>query len=95
MSTPTVTLRTGEVVPEAILKTTTIALSTLEWLDVYEAAALARNPAHQLWGPSSRALHSLGLLDQSGAMHDLTRKVILAATEGEDFGIHLVNPLPA
>jgi len=93
MTVENITLRTGKTVPEAVLKTTTIALSTLEFLDLYETVQFARNPSHQLWGPSSRALHSLGLLSENGTMHDITRSVILAATEGEDFEIHLVSPI--
>lgn len=94
MTVENITLRTGASVPEPVLKTATIALSTLEFLDLYEAVQFARNPSHQLWGPSSRALHSLGLLDSSGTMHELTAAVVLAATAGEEMGIHLVDPLP-
>lgn len=93
MPVPEVILRTGESVPEPVLKTTCISLSALEFLDLYEAVQLAREPSYQLWGPSSRKLHSLGLLGSDGTMHELTAQIIRAATEGEEFGIHLVSPI--
>jgi hypothetical protein len=89
----TITLRTGETVPEPVLKTVCIALRELEFLDLYEAVQLARHPGHHLWEPSGRKLRSLGLLDSSGKLHELTAKVVRAATTGDDLEVRLVSPI--
>lgn len=97
MSPANVTLRTGTEVPGPIVKTVTIALGWL--LDIhpialYEAVCIARNKAHVPFGNTGAPLEDIGLLQQ-GVMHDATRDVILAATDGEGGDLHFVSPYAA
>lgn len=97
MSPENVTLRTGAEVPGPVVKTVTIALERL--LDVhpialYEAVCIARDKAHVPFGNTGTALEGIGLLHQ-GVMHDVTRDVILAATDGEGGDLHFVSPYAA
>jgi hypothetical protein len=97
MSPANVTLRTGAEVPGPVAGTVTIALERL--LDVhpvalYEAVCIARDKAHVPFGNTGAALEDIGLLQQ-GVMHDATRDVILAATDGDGGALRLVSPYAA
>jgi GTPase Era involved in 16S rRNA processing len=92
-----VTLRTGKEVPEAMVQVTMMSLRLLMESDTvafYELVMLARNPQHELWGGTGDRLEELSLASD-GKLHDITRDVILAATEGEELGLRLVNPVVA
>lgn len=90
-----VRLRTGAEVAPPLVITITVALDRLmntHPVAVYEAVQIARDPAHVPFGKTGPALEELNLIDRRGVMHDATRDVILAATEGDGFDIGFVNP---
>ena len=94
-----VTLRTGEEVPEVIVKSTVIALIMLlekDFTAFYDLVELARNPEYEIWGPNLQILRSSSLITEPDDQpHRLVRLVILAATEGGGMEMTLVFPLPA
>ena len=90
-----VTLRTGKEVPSMMVNVTLISLNHLyetNGVALYELVMLARDSSHQLWGGTGDVLEGLGLT-QGGRLHDITRDVVLAATEGEEMQMRLVDPV--
>jgi hypothetical protein len=93
-----VRLRTGTEVPAPVARTTFLALDRLangeltEIMALAEAAAIARDKAHQPFGNTGDILRELDLLDLDGHMHDVTRDVILAAVDGDETDPRVVWP---
>jgi hypothetical protein len=99
MANTGVQLRNGKTVPETTAKTTLIELRRVaqDPLALFELVEVCRNPDHVILGNYGASLQALGLLtyvDEGGrgVVHDDTRDVILAATEGDDLDLHLVSP---
>jgi hypothetical protein len=90
-----VTLRTGGEVPGPVVLTVCLALENLmdtHPVALYEAVEMARDRAHVPFGNTGGALRGIGLLQHDGAMHDVTRDVILACADGDGFDLRLVSP---
>jgi hypothetical protein len=89
-----VTLRTGRIVPEPALVTTLISLEEVAHNPIafFEIVSLARDPSHRMFGNTKEIAERFGLIDSNNTMHEIVRDIILAATDGEDFALHLVDP---
>ena len=91
-----VVLRDGSVVPRMVIGPLMRSLRELvmdDWSTFYELVLLSRNPQHCLFGSCGGRLVELHLLEQDGQPHDIIRKIVLAATEGEELDLHLVDPI--
>jgi len=92
----TVTLRTGEVIPEPTVATTMVTLRSLaadDYLAFFEFVELCRNDNHKLWDDGvEKKLKSLSLIQADGRVHRDVRAVVLAAVQGD--GAHLVLRSP-
>jgi hypothetical protein len=97
-----VRLRNGDEVPEVLVRVTEISLIRLlerEPIAFWELVLACRDRDHVLFGSAVAALHDLSLIERvdgqgRAQIHDCTRSIVLAATEGEGFGIGLRNPRP-
>ena len=90
-----VQLRTGIEMPRPLVGATRIALELLldkHPIAVYEAVMVARDRTHVPFGNTGEALKGMGLLQPDGRMHDATRDVILACTDGEELDLRFVSP---
>ena len=88
-------LRTGAEVPEGLAPVVMISLELLmngNPVALYELAQLARDPSHRLFGNTGEVLRSLNLVDAGGKVHDATRAVVLAATDGDGSDLRLRSP---
>lgn len=91
----TITLRTGTSIPEADVETTWTQLAALAKSDpfgLYEVVMLARDPGHIVSKKYGVVIEDFGL-SSDGKMHDATRGIVLAATEGEGLEVYLVDPV--
>ncbi len=60
---------------------------------LYELIALCRDPEHELFGNASEVLRGWNLINDVRQVHDSIRNIVLSATEGEGFDLHLVSPV--
>ena len=60
---------------------------------LFEAAEIARNPAHQPFGDVGQVLITYHLLDRAGHMYDEVRRVILLALPDDLTEMRLVDPI--
>ena len=92
------TLRTGKIVPDAIITTTIIHLKGLLRDGVagammfYDIVTLARDPQYRVFPENLRNLKAHGLLDRNGRIHTDVREVILASVVGDGLDMKLRNP---
>jgi predicted alternative tryptophan synthase beta-subunit len=89
------TLRTGTRVPQKVVQAVLVTIRTLreqDWTVLYEAVLLARDPGYQPAPESASALRTWSLTGGGGGMHDQTRAVLLAATEGDGEGMVVRSP---
>ena len=92
-TTNMLTLRTGGEYHEAIVITTHMSLEKIRERDAvlfFEAASLARNPKHRLFGDALDDLRRWGLVDPSGKMHDAVRDVVKASVVGGGLELQLL-----
>jgi hypothetical protein len=61
---------------------------------LYEAVMMAREPGYEPFGNTGQTLRKYDFIDIYPRLHKTVRDVILAATEGEAGGLHLVSPYP-
>lgn len=90
-----VTLRTGAEVPEGAVKSLRMALDSLMDtypIALYEALEVARDKNHVPFGKTGDVLRESHLLEAGGTMHGVTRDVILALLEEENYEIRFVSP---
>jgi hypothetical protein len=73
--------------------TVTVALFAQHPIAIYEAREIALDASHQPFGRTGEALRKIGILDREGAMAGPTRDVVLSAIAGDDFDLHLTNPI--
>ena len=95
MTIKNVTLRTGVEMPDALVRTVNLALSTLmntNPVALYEAVEIARDRNHVPFGNTGDVLREMHLLESDGLMHGATRDVIRASAEGDGFDVRLVSP---
>lgn len=93
--TGSVKLRTGIEASQGLVAAVSIALRRLgdeNPIALLEAVEMARDSSHAPFGRTGEALRGYSLIDVSGQMHGAVRDVILAATDGDGFDIHLVSP---
>lgn len=103
---PTVTLRTGAIVP---LQITVVVLQRLgalldppegddpcvrlsSGLAFYELVTKCRNPQHRFFGDLGEKLMDMGLVRRDGTVDSEFAKVVLAATEGDGMNLTLRDP---
>ena len=89
-------LRTGEEVPAALASVVMISLETLmkqNPIAFYELVQISRNPKHKLFGNTADVLRQSALIETNGQPCDATRLIVLAATEGEELTLKLVQPV--
>lgn len=90
-----VKLRTGVEVPKSAVRALVVSLEVLWESNItafYESVMIARNPDHTPFGNTGEILENYALTVH-GVMHDLTRNIILAATEGDDKELRIVSPI--
>jgi hypothetical protein len=90
-----IALRTGTRVPQNVVQAILVTIRTLreqDWTVLYEAVLLARDPGYQPTPESASALRTWSLTGGGGSMHDQTRAVLLAATEGDGAGMIICSP---
>lgn len=93
---PTVILRTGKEMLSALVGAVMLSLEELiekNPIAFYELVQLVRNPNHQLFGNAGDILRKFNFIEIGGQPHDMTRQIILAATEGEGLNLKLVPPI--
>jgi len=59
----------------------------------YELAMLSRNPHHELFGNTGKALSKLALLSADGHVHNSIRNVVISAVEGDGMDMVLRSPV--
>jgi hypothetical protein len=90
-----ITLRTGVTVDAKTAVAIWVNIQALhqkDWTALYDAVLLARDPGYVPEADSVRMMRAWGLLGGSGLMHDWTRAVLLAATEGDGADMTLRPP---
>lgn len=100
-----VVLKDGTKTPRVAVNVILISLTGLREqnpIALYELVMLCRNQGHRLFGNTGQDLVDLGLIEEapssdamqdSYTVHDVTRSIILSATEGEGLDLKLVNPI--
>jgi hypothetical protein len=91
-----VRLRNGDELPQPVVMVIFMTLKQLleeHPIAFYEMVMIARNPSHKPFWNTGAHLARLGILEDGGAMHDATRSVVLASTEGELHEVRLVYPI--
>jgi hypothetical protein len=90
-----VKLRNGAEVPRASVTPILLSLEALAGTDLislYEAVEVARDRTHEPFGQTGERLTEAGLLERDGAMHGVTRDVILASVAGSGDSLQFVDP---
>lgn len=91
-----VLLRTGEMVPRFVVNVIVMILTNLTEsnpIAFYEAVMIARDHHHKPFGDTGEELRHRNIIELDGRMRDITRSVILSATEGEMLDLGIVNPV--
>jgi len=94
-----IVLRTGKTTLVPLLKVLTLSLRGLfesKPISAYEFVQLCRDPSHQLFGRTGAELLELSLVEMRGTeyvVREDVRDIVLASIEGEELGMHLVNPV--
>jgi hypothetical protein len=61
----------------------------------FELVSKCRNPDHKFFGDTQAGLEQLALVDSNGGIHESTKHIVLAATEGDGLEMHLRSPFAA
>lgn len=101
MTPRVIRLRNGADVPEPTVRPVMLSLELLMQSDpvaLLELVEACRNPQHVLFGKAGDRLAALSLIksvtpDGRADIHDVTRAVVLCATEGDWDSLHLVSPV--
>jgi hypothetical protein len=96
-----VRLRNGEDVARSLVTPVMVSLQVLMQTDpvaLLELAGACRDSTHVLFGGCADRLRGLALIqavapDGTAVIHDVTRAVVLSATEGDWDSLHLVSPV--
>jgi len=91
-----VVLKNGAKVPEAALLSAMINLRALineNPSALKELLQKCRDPKHKMLGNTQETVEKLGLIDESGSVHAITKNVVLSAVQDDDLGMTLNSPI--
>ena len=92
----TAILKTGEEVPESVVKTANMNLQSLmdtNRIAFTELVTFSRDPKHTMPDNTQVVAKRLVLLRDNGTMNDWVRAIILSSVEGDGMNMTLVDPL--
>jgi hypothetical protein len=92
----TVILKDGSEMMTSMVTVSMMSLRSLldqDPIAFYELVMICRNPEHRLFGKTDTVLRSLALLESDNRPHDMLRRIVINAVEGDDMEMKLVSPV--